>query len=334
MSEITCPNCGKQTTRTTRFCAECGARLSEASAEAGSPATVVLPPHAAPATQRFDTPSADEPASSHDDQWAATQAFATPTAAEDPPATAKTTNNRIVWLLAGGGGCLLLLFVGTCIAAFAALLAFEQSGASISTTSSPQVEGGGGIVPLDAPIAGGGVLLRENFDQPTNSVVSSSDTQYTRYAFEEGAYVVEVKATERIAWAMVGGPYENIRITLDTRMESSDPIAAIGIIFNHQDDDNFYLYSISNDGYYMLEVLINDQWQILIDWTPSSHINATNNRMSVATRDDRISLYVNDRLLEETRDATFRGGAVGIALTSFDEAPARVRFDNLVITRN
>ncbi|RRR76598.1 MAG: zinc-ribbon domain-containing protein [Candidatus Viridilinea halotolerans] len=345
MTEITCPSCGKKTDEITRFCPECGARLPTPSDAAAIPPTVVLPPQPAiPATrplnesplgatptQRFEAP----PAASAIDQWAATQTFPAPTAAAQPTPTAQPMNNRTTWLLVGGGGCLALIFLISCVS-LAAFLAFDQFSNlnPVAVTTVPQT-GGGGIVPtLDTPLSAGAVLLRENFDQPSSSVVESSESQTVRFAFEDGAYVIETKVAERIAWTTVGDPYDDIRITVDTRMRATDPVAAIGLVFNHQDDDNFYLYSISNDGYYALEILVEDQWEILIDWTPSNQIDATNNRMSVATRGDRITLYVNDQQIEETRDGTFIGGSAGIALTSFDEAPTQVSFDNLVITRN
>jgi hypothetical protein len=269
-------------------------------------------------------------------------------AAPQPPsgAPAQPVNNKTLWWIVGGGSCLAIIVVGACVALGVLTLLGSRtadSPPSVVTTTSPgsgggivptTSPGGGGIVPLDSPITGGAVLLRENFDQPASSVVSSSDNEFARYSFEDGRFAITLKAPERIAWTMVGGPYDNVRINIDTQVSPDDPVAAAGLIFNHQDDDNFYLFSVASDGFYSLEVLVEDEWFVLIDWTPSDLINEVNNRMGVTTNGDRIALYINDRLLEETRDGTFVGGDAGIALTSFDGAPTTVRFDNLVITRN
>lgn len=121
---------------------------------------------------------------------------------------------------------------------------------------------------------------------------------------------------------------------MESRITPADPVAAVGLIFHYQDENNFYLYSITNDGFYALELLMNNQWITLIDWTPSELIDPNNNLLSIATSGDRIHLYVNGSLLETTRDDSFTVGSVGIGLTSLDAVPATVNFDNLLIVRN
>jgi hypothetical protein len=338
MSEQICPGCGKRLSEQTRFCPECGSRLPDPAPPAGVPATVILPP-LDPESAASDVPPpppqpVNEPASA-EPAWASTQPLPTPPAPASAPPTAKPLSNKATWWLIGGG-CLTVVLLGACII-MAAFFIFERT--AIPTTPTPvgatqPQSGGGGIVPLDSPLAGGAVLLRENFDQPSASVVSSAADAMARYDFVDGAYVIELKEPERIAWAMAGGPYNDVRISVESYVSPDDPVAAVGLIFNYQDDDNFYLYSVANDGFYALEVLEGDEWFTLIDWTPSDLIDEARNSLGVITQGDRIMLYVNDSLLEETRDGTFVGGEVGLALTSFDAAPVLASFDNLLITRN
>ena len=46
-----------------------------------------------------------------------------------------------------------------------------------------------------------------------------------------------------------------------------------GLIFRYVDSDNFYFFSISDDGSYRLDALVNDEWETLIDWTESELID-------------------------------------------------------------
>ena len=102
----------------------------------------------------------------------------------------------------------------------------------------------------------------------------------------------------------------------------------------YQDNRNFYLFSVSNDGYYTLELLQDGNWTTLIDPTQSDQIDTARNTLQVATRSDRIALSVNGTLLEETTDSTFSSGEVGLAVSTFPDSTGTISFDNLLITRN
>lgn len=87
-----------------------------------------------------------------------------------------------------------------------------------------------------------------------------------------------------------------------------------------------------------MELLQDGEWLSLIDWTQSQAIKVASqddsavNVLRVEQADDRIALFVNGVLLEETLDETFGQGRIGLAASTFDRGNARIQFDNLVVT--
>jgi len=176
-------------------------------------------------------------------------------------------------------------------------------------------------------------LLREPFDGAAGSAFAAGEDERGRFGFEGGGYAIEVKAPETVVWALAPGSYADTSISVDAELPPGARLAA-GVVFHYQDERNFYLFQISGDGYYTLELLAADRFTRLIDWTPSDAIGATANRLQVETRGDRIALFVNNRRLEETRDPSFTAGAVGLAASAFADPGPAVRFDNLVVVQN
>lgn len=247
------------------------------------------------------------------------------------PASPTPRRNTLWWIL-GGLGCLSLLLIGAC----AALLAFIAINPPIGEPPAPPVvtwTERGAEFPAATATDGQDVLLRDDFDDPEASGLGEDEDAISRFSYVDGAYLIEVKAPETIVWASVDGSYADARIEIDATVDPEAEASAAGLIFHYQDEDNFYLFSISNDGYYALELLEDNQWIALIDWTPTDAVSPRRNRLRLEIRGERIALYVNDELLEATVDGTFSSGMVAIAVSSFAESAAAVRFDNLVITR-
>ncbi|MBX0330457.1 zinc ribbon domain-containing protein, partial [Oscillochloris sp. ZM17-4] len=188
--------------------------------------------------------------------------------------------------------------------------------------------------PAPTPAGTGGVLLYEDFADPRESALTAEDDAISRSAFEDGAYLIEVKETDTLAWSLTDRTYGDIAIEADSTAGPGAAVAAAGLIFHYQDAQNFYLFSVSGDGYYALELLEDDVWQTLIDWTESDSINVARNTLRVETKGDRITLKVNGYLLEATQDSALSGGDAGLAVSSFDASQVTIRFDNLLITRS
>ena len=248
-----------------------------------------------------------------------------------PSATTQQRPQAIWWIV--GAGCPSMLLMVICMAS-ASLVWLGRINWSTPTSVATPTQSGGGLTSSDPLSPEGRLLLQENFDDPDTSELGNAEDSFARYLFVDGTYQMQVKQPERLAWSIVGGSYRDLRISVESRITPADPVAAVGLIFHYQDENNFYLYSITNDGFYALELLMNNQWITLIDWTPSELIDPNNNLLSIATSGDRIHLYVNGSLLETTRDDSFTVGSVGIGLTSLAATPATVNFDNLLIVRN
>lgn len=299
-----CPNCGAPIREAPRFCPECGAALA---VDAAATPTARLEPLAQPASPARD--------------------------------------RRLLWaILAGiaGVGLLMLLACGGLL-----LLTLRGSLATLApppAVADEPATAGGGIVSLPTappdssaptPASTGGLLLYEDFSDPRESALTAEGDQISRSDFADGGYTIAITDTEMIAWSLTNRTYSDMTIEADaTFTPGSDALVAAGLIFNYQDDQNFYLFSVSNDGYYALELLSGDEWQTLIDWTESDLIGPAHNALRVEVKGGRITLRVNGDLLEATDDSSLRAGDAGLAVSSFDTGHVQVHFDNLLITRS
>jgi hypothetical protein len=180
----------------------------------------------------------------------------------------------------------------------------------------------------------GEVLLEEDFNSEFSAVVTAGSSDVADYTFEDGGYAIQVNETGYISWEPLPDSYRDVSIEVETTLTGPQDAAA-AIIFRMQDGDNFYIFNVSGDGQYNLELYAGDgDPTTLVDWSTSASINGPEemNLLRVETDGDTIRLYVNGDLLEEVTDGTFIRGDVAIATNTFSEAGAKVKFDNLIIT--
>jgi hypothetical protein len=201
---------------------------------------------------------------------------------------------------------------------------------TVSLAPTSAAKPGAAVPPTVVP---GTMLLADDFDTPARSHLLAVQNDIATYAFIGGAYAITLKQPGHIARSSLGGSYSDIAVETDATFGNGPSESAAGIIFRYQDDDNFYLYRISDTGSYSLAVYSAGQQQMLLDWTASPAINPRGqpNKLRVEAVGEHMRLFVNGRLLGEASDMSLRTGEVALAVSTFSQGGTTVLFDNLVV---
>lgn len=140
-----------------------------------------------------------------------------------------------------------------------------------------------------------------------------------------------------------------------------------GILFRHRDNDNFYAFMISGDGYYQVLRRLDGVDEELSDWAPTDAIlqGEAINTVRVIGQGDQFRFLVNDiqvplcttvwnplvpgecqvpaqtpggeptwspdSVTPVLQDNHFEQGRIGLGARSFSQAGIRVQFDNLLV---
>ena len=107
-----------------------------------------------------------------------------------------------------------------------------------------------------------------------------------------------------------------------------------GLIFQVQDDSQFYAFRVSGDGYFLVEKAEGDYLEPLVDWTVADSFDPTEeavNTLAVVGAEGIYALYVNGVQVGEFADDSYGAGSAGYLVENFDEtAPAAFGFDDFV----
>jgi hypothetical protein len=257
--------------------------------------------------------------------------------------------NLRYYLLGGGLGCLALVFLCAAVGLFVValqnsdMLDLPYPDGPPPITPSPTVEqtratpeaSSINVQQAASPAATSpGTSFADTFDAAARSRFLVREDEQVRYAFIDERYLIEVKKPDTLVWSRAEGVYTALRIEVELVFVANAPLSAGGVMFHMQDGENFYLLSLASNGFYALDLYQNNRVTNLIDWTETKKLALAGkpNRLRLETADERIAIYLNGERLELTSDATFAKGELALAATSFAEAGAEVRFDNLRVT--
>lgn len=355
-----CQNCGARIDSAPPAAPAPTRKLDDPSAPPASPAhTVILdlpdeptaaPPASPAQTVRLDLP--DEPAAPPASPAATVQldavpapaeqaaspaapgAFSLPPAAPAPATPPAATRRTWLWILLGVGVLLVLLVVACAVALFVFGSFGATGGAPLGTPVGVGVAVPIATRPATSPAATAQATpLRDDFsDEQASLLLAGGDTE-ARYSFIDGAYQVDVRMPNQLAWSELDGSYADASLAAAATIREGPPESAAALLFRYQDGDNFYIFNVAANGTYSLELRRNSQWTRLIDWTASPAIRSLNeaNLLRVDATGDTFTLYVNDTRLGVATDPTFQRGGLALAVNTFDDGGARVTFDDLSV---
>ena len=122
---------------------------------------------------------------------------------------------------------------------------------------------------------------------------------------------------------------------VDATKTSGPDNNGFGLICRFQDNDNFYYFMVSSDGYQVIGKYQGGQNQYLsaekMQPTDAVTAGSATNHVRGDCQGSTLTLYANGQQLSSITDTSFTSGDVGLIVGTFDEPNVGVSFDNFVV---
>lgn len=182
----------------------------------------------------------------------------------------------------------------------------------------------------------GDVLFKDDFSNPRSGWDTWSndgvDVSYT-----DGALRFAVNDTQYDYWSRPGKRFSDVRIAVEARLVNGPSDNDYGIICRYKDQNNFYAFLISSDGYGGILKMMNGSYTMMSGEAMTFHEeirkgNSTN-YLGAECSGSTLNLYANGTQLASVQDADFPSGEVGLLVGSYNQPGVEIRFDNFVVTK-
>ncbi|MCA9924830.1 MAG: hypothetical protein KC419_23220 [Anaerolineales bacterium] len=180
-----------------------------------------------------------------------------------------------------------------------------------------------------------GALFADKFDGTETCGWALYNRGGTVVSIEEEALRISTSQPGQIWWTNPGRQFDDVIVTVDARQLEGPNDNAFGIICRYQNEENFYLFLISSDGYYMIGKYQSGTTQIQYlsgndEFVFSDVITqgAAVNQIRAGCVGNQLTLSVNGIQLDSVTDPTFVTGDVGLGLSTFEPGTAVIQFDD------
>ena len=211
-----------------------------------------------------------------------------------------------------------------------AILALLLSG--LACSSSANLPDGGATASKPA-----NVIFQDDFSNDTSGWSRvRSDEGITDY--ENGAYRIFVNLDNEDYFGTPGLSLQSdVRVEVDATKVAGSDDNDFGILCRYQDNNNFYQFLISSDGYvgilkYVAGSMQSIAAEALVEHSAVNQGNARNH-IRADCLGNTLTLYVNGQQVSVAQDASFTGGGdVGVFAGTYDTPGTDIYFDNFIVT--
>jgi hypothetical protein len=165
------------------------------------------------------------------------------------------------------------------------------------------------------------VVLSDTFDRDLDvwSIGEDEDPSLgsVSWAIEGGQYLWHAQAVTGFVWWVIpeGEAVTDFYLSVDASQVSDPDVGEYGVIFRRDDDEQYYLFEISDLGYYALFLYSLNGWETLIDWTDHAAITAGEfNQLAVHATGPLFDLYINGIYVAGYVDERLPSGRVGLLI--------------------
>ncbi len=178
-------------------------------------------------------------------------------------------------------------------------------------------------------------IIEDDFSQPNANWVRFDTNEGAAYVLEHEFYLEDRGKGIAVHSPLLGQTWSNILIETRVRQVQGSMNNWMGVLCRQHDEENYYLFAISADGYYLMLKMEDGTRVPLVEptMTQSIRVGKATNDLKIHLNEDQLAFSVNSTLLVTRTDNTFERG--GVAL--FADAVAAgettvVAFDDFSLT--
>jgi hypothetical protein len=171
--------------------------------------------------------------------------------------------------------------------------------------------------------------LRSSFNTDTGDWDTESSDDVAR-SYGAGVYQLRIATPNTLGWST--GPIRaaDFYVEVDTYLLRGPLDNEFGLLFRH-DGSNYYVYTISSDGYFRIQKWLDGAWQSVLDWTAAPAIaqgEGSHNTLGLLAEGPQLTALANGQVLATVTDATIQGDGLAIAAATFAEAGLEIAFED------
>jgi serine/threonine-protein kinase len=179
-------------------------------------------------------------------------------------------------------------------------------------------------------------LYKDDFANP-DSGWDAYEEEDAWAGYVNGEYRLGVYRADYVTWGNpdLQTPLADFEVDVDARQVMGPLDNNFGLLVRYQpEEQDFYWFQISSDGYYSVDMLRDGEFVPLVSWKESDAIRQgtdVTNHLKVICSGNQYQFYVNDTHLVAITDNTLSLGSIGLAVGAFDEPGVVVHFDNMTV---
>lgn len=186
-------------------------------------------------------------------------------------------------------------------------------------------------------IPSGAVLFQDDFSDPRSGWKSQIYEQSGILEYFDGFYRIQINGSHHMLWTGPDLNFSDVHMEVDTIKVIGSPDDTFGLVCRAIDQENYYFFVISSDGYFGIGKVSNSV-QKLIDMPgmlPSEFITQgkAENHLRADCIGERLDLYANGQQLAGVSDLEFTNGNVGLFVGTLEASENIVLFDNFSVLK-
>lgn len=191
------------------------------------------------------------------------------------------------------------------------------------------------IWPNSASSKPGTVLYKDDFSRSSSGWETFSDENNSLIAYQADGLRIVVNQSQTDLWTRPGKKFTDSWQEVDAIKLGGPDNNHFGLICRYKDQNNFYAFLVSSDGYSGVVKMKGGKMTILgndsLEFNQSIHQGQVLNRLRAGCIGPVLILFVNGEKILVRQDSDFGAGEIGLIAGSYEKSGVDIYFDNFAV---